>query len=116
MRLFPLLFLISVLSVAQPTDKEDYIYLKRNAHIDINLNNGEFDIVKRISEQAQYLTGKKLYLANESIGYNGFMEIGAINAFTYLPESDTKIPVDHIETKQQFDNMGPLPTLNTTLK
>ena len=89
---------------AQDFSGEDYIYLKRHEHIKIQLNNKKFDIAKNISEQAQYLTAKKLYFANESIGYDSFTSIENIEAFTELPQANKKVAVDYIETKREFDN------------
>ena len=89
---------------AQDFSGEDYIFLKRHEYIKIKLNNNTFDIAKHISEQAQYLTAKKLYFANESIGFDSFTSIENIEAFTQLPSSKQKINVDYIETKREFDN------------
>lgn len=102
---FYFFLILPFLVYSQDFSKEDYVYLKRDAHISIDFEKGNFNIVKNISEQAKFQTGNKLYFANESIGYNGFMEVGDIKAYTLLPETNRKIEVDHIETKQQFDNM-----------
>ena len=98
------LLCLPVFLSAQDFTGEDYIYLKRHEHIKIKLNNKKFDIAKNISEQAQYLTAKKLYFANESIGYDSFTAIENITAFTELPEANKKVAVDYIETKREFDN------------
>lgn len=83
---------------------EDFIYLKRHEHIDIKINKGNFNITKSFSEQGKFLTAKKLYFANEALGFDSFTAIEDINAFTYLPEEDKKVEVDYIETKRAFDN------------
>ena len=98
------LLCIPFLGLSQDFSGEDYIFLKRHEHIKIQLNNNKFDIAKNISEQAQYLTAKKLYFANESIGYDSFTSIENIKAFTELPEVNKKVEVDYIETKREFDN------------
>lgn len=90
---------------SQDFSDEDYIYLKRHEHIKINLNKDKFDIIENITEQGKFISSKNLYYANESIGYSSFFEIKDIEAYTYLPDSDKKIEVDYIETKQEFDNM-----------
>lgn len=100
--IFALLFPFIVIS--QNFSDEDFIYLKRHEHIDIKLNKGEFYITKSISEQGKFLTAKKLYYANESLGFDGFTAIEDIKAFTFLPEENKKINVDYIETKRAFDN------------
>lgn len=97
--------LVPFICWSQDFSDEDYIYLKRHEHIKINLNNDKFDIVENITEQGKFISSKNLYYANESIGYSSFFEIKDIEAFTYLPDSDKKIEVDYIETKQEFDNM-----------
>lgn len=89
---------------SQDFSGEDYIFLKRHEHIKIALNNNKFDIARNISEQAKYITAKKLYFANESIGYDSFTSIENIKAFTELPEANKTIEVDYIETKREFDN------------
>jgi len=89
---------------SQDFSDEDYIYLKRHEHIKINLANRKLGITKNISEQAKYLTAKKLYFANESIGFDSFTSIENINAFTITPNTNQKIEVDYIETKREFDN------------
>jgi hypothetical protein len=99
-----LLLFLPFLGLSQDFSGEDYIFLKRHEHIKIQLKNNKFDIAKNISEQAQYLTAKKLYFANESIGYDSFTTIENIKAFTELPEANKKVEVDYIETKREFDN------------
>ena len=81
-----LAFLLCVpfLGLSQDFSGEDYIFLKRHEHIKIQLNNNKFNIAKNISEQAQYLTAKKLYFANESIGYDSFTSIENIEAFRHI--------------------------------
>ena len=100
--IFALLFPFIVMS--QNFSDEDFIYLKRHEHIDIKLNNGDFNITKSISEQGKFLTAKKLYFANESLGFDSFTAIEDIKAFTFLPDENKKIEVDYIETKRAFDN------------
>lgn len=96
--------LFHFLGYAQDFSNEDYIYLKRHEHIKIGLTKQKFDITKYISEQAEYLNAKKLYFANESMGFDSFTTIEDINAYTYLPDSNKSIKVDYIETKRDFDN------------
>ena len=99
------LFLLSPLYVvAQDFSDEDYIFLKRHEYIKIELNGHTFDITKKITEQAEFLTANKLYFAKEVIGYDSFTEIKDINAFTYNPKSDATVDVDYIETQRAFDN------------
>jgi hypothetical protein len=97
--------LLPVMVFAQDFSGEDYIYLKRHEHIKIELNDHNFNIIQNTSEQGEFLTSKNLYYANKSIGYSGFSEIKDISAFTYIPETDKTIEVDHIETKQRLDDM-----------
>ena len=99
-----ILLCLPLLMFSQDFSKEDYIYLKRHEHIKINLANGKFDIAKTISEQAQYLSAKKLYFANESIGFDSFTAIEDIDAYTVLPNTNEMVKVDYIETKRDFDN------------
>ena len=89
---------------AQDFSNEDYIYLKRHENIKIDLSDHKFDISKQVSEQAEYLTSKKLYFANEVMPFDSFTSIENIDAYTYLPKTDKKINVDYIETKREFDN------------
>jgi hypothetical protein len=102
-RAFVILFMPFVV-FAQDFSKEDYIFLKRHEHIKIELSKSAFDISKQISEQAEYLTAKKLYFANESLGFDSFTSIEDIDAFTFLPSTNKTINVDYIETKREFDN------------
>ena len=105
MKIFILLFcLLSISVVAQDFSREDYIYLKRHEHIKIDLSKQNFNIVRNVSEQAEYLTSKKLYFANEAMHFDSFTAIEDVDAYTYIPSSDRKIPVDYIETKRAFDN------------
>jgi hypothetical protein len=101
--LFVLLY-IPLLAISQDYSKEDYIYLKRHENIKIELLNHKFDIAKHVSEQAEYITSKKLYFANEVMHFDSFTSIENIDAYTYIPKSDKKIKVDYIETKREFDN------------
>jgi len=103
-KILTILLCLPLLMFSQNFSKEDYIYLKRHEHIKIDLANRKFDIAKTISEQAEYLTAKKLYFANESIGFDSFTSIEDIDAYTILPNSNEKVEVDYIETKREFDN------------
>ncbi|MEY8849148.1 DUF3857 domain-containing protein [Psychroserpens sp. XS_ASV72] len=102
---FLLFFLWPLIGFSQDFSEEDFIYLKRHEHIKINLNDRKFNIVQNTVEQGKFLTSKKLFYANETIGYSGFSKIEDIEAFTYFPETDKKIDVDYIETQQEFDVM-----------
>jgi hypothetical protein len=102
-RAFVILFMPFVV-FAQDFSKEDYIFLKRHEYIKIEFSKSAFDISKQISEQAEYLTAKKLYFANESLGFDSFTSIEDIDAFTFLPSTNKTINVDYIETKREFDN------------
>lgn len=102
--LFIGLILFSSLGAAQNFENEDYIYLKRQTDVTIDLKNGKFNIKKNIQEVAKYQTANKLYYANDLIHFDSFTEIKDIEAFTYLPESSKKIDVNYIETKREFDN------------
>ena len=93
-----------VIVFAQDFSNEDFIYLKRHEYIKIELSKNSFDITKQISEQAEYLTAKKLYFANESLGFDSFTSVEDIKAFTFLPNTNKTIYVDYIETKREFDN------------
>lgn len=105
MKIFNLLTcLLTVSVVAQDFSKEDYIYLKRHEHIKVEMSRQNFNIIKSVSEQAEYLTSKKLYFANEAMHFDSFTAIEDVDAYTYIPSSDRKIPVDYIETKRAFDN------------
>jgi uncharacterized protein DUF3857/transglutaminase superfamily protein len=99
-----ILLFLPCISFAQDFSNEDYIFLKRHEYIKIGLSKNSFDISKQISEQAKYLTAKKLYFANESLGFDSFTSIEDINAFTFLPSTNKTIYVDYIETKREFDN------------
>ena len=96
--------LMPIMVFSQDFSKEDYIYLKRHEHIKIELSKSSFDISKQITEQAEYLTAKKLYFANESLGFDSFTSVEDINAYTFLPSTNKTINVDYIETKREFDN------------
>lgn len=98
-----LLFLPCIV-FAQDFSNEDYIFLKRHEYIKISVSKNSFDISKQISEQAEYLTAKKLYFANESLGFDSFTSVKDINAYTFLPSLNKTIKVDYIETKREFDN------------
>ncbi len=100
---FVIMFL-PVMVFAQDFSKEDYIYLKRHEHIKIELSKNSFNISKQITEQAEYLTAKKLYFANESLHFDSFISVEDINAYTFLPSTNKIIKVDYIETKREFDN------------
>lgn len=100
---FIILFLPCIV-FSQDFSNEDYIYLKRHEHIKIELSKRSFDISKQVTEQAQYLTAKKLYFANESLGFDSFTAVVDINAYTFLPSLNKTINVDYIETKREFDN------------
>jgi hypothetical protein len=104
MKALIVLFCLPVLVFSQDFTNEDYIYLKRHENIKIELNNHKFDIAKQVSEQAEYLTSKKLYFANEVMHFDSFTSIENIDAYTYLPKADKKVNVDYIETKRAFDN------------
>jgi hypothetical protein len=98
------ILLLPFMVFAQDYSKEDYIYLKRHEHIKIELAKNAFDISKQISEQAEYLTAKKLYFASESLGFDSFTSIEDIDAYTFIPSTNKKVIVDYIETKREFDN------------
>ena len=97
-------FIFHFIGYSQDYSSEDYIYLKRHENIKIELSKQDFKITKNISEQAEYLNSKKLYFANESMGFDSFTTIENIDAYTYLPESNRNVKVDYIETKRDFDN------------
>lgn len=99
-----ILFLLPFLGFSQDFSNEDFIYLKRHEYIKIGLKKDKFDITKNVSEQAEYLTSKKLYFANEAMHFDSFTSIEDIDAYTYLPSTNKKIKVDYIETKRDFDN------------
>ena len=104
MKALIVLFCLPLFVFSQDLTNEDYIYLKRHENIKIDLNDHKFDIAKHISEQAEYLTSKKLYFANEVMPFDSFTTIENIDAYTYLPKTDKKVNVDYIETKREFDN------------
>ncbi|HKK12446.1 MAG TPA: DUF3857 domain-containing protein, partial [Flavobacteriaceae bacterium] len=104
MKALIVLFCLPLFVFSQDFSNEDYIYLKRHENIEIKLSDHKFDIAKHVSEQAEYLTSKKLYFANEVMPFDSFTSIKNINAYTYLPKTDKKIDVDYIETKREFDN------------
>jgi len=103
-KLLTLFLLLPLLCLSQDFSDEDYIYLNRSEHIKIKLNKDTFDISKDVSEQATYLTSKKLYFANESMAFDSFKSIEDIDAYTIIPETNKKVKVDYIETKREFDN------------
>ncbi len=98
------LAMIPFWGLSQDFSNEDYVFLKRHEHIKIGLSKQNFDITKQVAEQAEYLTSKKLYFANEAMHFDSFTSIEDIDAFTYLPERDSNVKVDYIETKREFDN------------
>lgn len=98
------LLILPFLSFSQNFSEEDYVYLKRQEHIDIRLENHKFDITKTFFEQAQFQSSNKLYFANESMMFDSFTSIEDIEAYTYLPDLDKRIDVDYIENKRVFDN------------
>lgn len=104
MRYVFVIMFLPVMVLAQDFSKEDYIYLKRHEHIKIELSKNSFDISKQITEQAEYLTSKKLYFANESLHFDSFISVEDIKAYTFLPSTNKTIKVDYIETKREFDN------------
>jgi transglutaminase-like putative cysteine protease len=100
---FTAFFLMPFFLCAQEIN-DDFIFLNRSESIKIELENERFSITKDINKKGKYLTSNKLFFANEYIPFDSFHEIEAIEAYTLLPESGKKIPVDHIETKHEFDN------------
>mgnify|MGYP002527332608 CR=1 FL=1 len=80
------------------------LFRSRHEHIKIELSKNSFNISKQITEQAEYLTAKKLYFANESLHFDSFISVEDINAYTFLPSTNKIIKVDYIETKREFDN------------
>lgn len=103
-RLIILFLFTPLLIISQNFSKEDYIFLKRQEYIKISLENHNFNITKNVTEQAEYLTSNKLYFANEAMHYDSFTTIENIDAYTYIPNTNEKIPVNYIETKRTFDN------------
>ncbi|WP_046759159.1 DUF3857 domain-containing transglutaminase family protein [Kordia jejudonensis] len=98
-----ILFLFASICFAQNDNSEDYQFLERNEHITIQLEKGEFTIVKNIHERAEYITAKKLYFANEMLRFDSFTKLEDIEAITHLPDGKT-VEVDYIETKHEFDD------------
>jgi hypothetical protein len=103
---FPVLLLLLVIQFgfAQKNPSEDFRFLERTENIKINLDKGNFEIVKNIHEKAEYVTANKLYFANEVLRFDSFTKIEDIEAVTYLPDSGKKLEVDYIETKHEFDD------------
>ncbi|AXG71875.1 hypothetical protein KORDIASMS9_04133 [Kordia sp. SMS9] len=99
-----LLFFAMHLCLAQKNPSEDFRFLERTENIKINLNKGDFKIVKSVHEKAEYVTANKLYFANEMLRFDSFTQIEDIEATTYLPDSGKKLEVDYIETKHEFDD------------
>ncbi|MEM6717800.1 MAG: DUF3857 domain-containing protein [Bacteroidota bacterium] len=99
-----LLFFVMHLSLAQKNPSEDFRFLERTENIKINLEKGDFNIVKNVHEKAEYVTANKLYFANEVLHFDSFTKIEDIEAITYLPNSGKKLEVDYIETKHEFDD------------
>jgi hypothetical protein len=104
MKALLVLFCLPLFVFSQDFSSEDFIYLKRHENIKIELSDHKFDIAKQVSEQAEYLTSKKLYFANEVMPFDSFTTIENIDAYTYLPKTNKKVNVDYIETKREFDN------------
>ncbi|MGB3607554.1 DUF3857 domain-containing protein, partial [Psychroserpens sp.] len=93
-----------LISLSQDFSNEDFIYLQRHENIKIELNDDRFNISKKVSEQADYLTSNKLYFANEAMHFDSFRSIEDIEAYTIVPNSNKKVNVNYIETKRDFDN------------
>lgn len=104
MKKYLLIFLlITQFLTAQNTinfDTEDYYYINRSEYLKIDLNKGKFNIEKSVLENAKYNTANKLFFANDFIHFDSFTEIKDIEAYTET--SNSKIKVDHFETKDQF--------------
>lgn len=99
------LFLISQISWAQEPidfDTEDYYYLKRSHHLKISVENDALKIENDVFEKAKYNSGNMLYFANEFVHFDSFTEIDNMEAFTENIATNSKIAVDHFETKDQF--------------
>lgn len=95
--------LISQISWSQKTidfENEDYYYLNRSQYLNIELDGDQLKIENNVSEKAKYNTGNTLYYANDLIHFDSFTEIDDIEAYT--ENGETKIVVDHFETKDQF--------------
>ncbi|SDB40832.1 Transglutaminase-like superfamily protein [Flavobacteriaceae bacterium MAR_2010_188] len=103
-KLLVVLFILPYTIFAQNFQDEDFIYLKRHEYIKVGLTGNEFNIAKNVSEQAEYLTSKKLFFANERMQFDSFSSIENIEAYTTIPSTGRKIDVDYIETKREFDN------------
>ena len=103
-KLFLYLLAFPYIIYAQDVSTDDYRYLKRHEHIDISIDHGDLKIVKQVLEEAEYLTGSKLYYASESLAFDSFTTIEDIDAYTYIPSTNATIKVNHIETKKAFDN------------
>jgi len=98
-----LVLLISQISNAQSLDysNEDYYYIKKTEHLNIDINNNKIIIGSDILEQAKFNTSNKLFYANDNIYTDSFTEITEINAATTLPNGK-KMLVEHFETKDQI--------------
>ncbi len=102
-----LLLFINQITHAQQVidfDSEDFYYLNRSQYLKISMDADKFNIVNSVSEKGTYNTGNKLFFANEFIHFDSFTEIKDIEAFTEIPSSNSKIKVDHFETKDEFGN------------
>jgi hypothetical protein len=102
--LFLLVFINQITLAQQGIDfaSEDFYFLNRSQHLKISMNNDTFNIVNSVSEEAKYNTGNKLFFANEFIHFDSFTEIKDIEAFTQIPSNNSKIKVEHFETKDEF--------------
>lgn len=97
--------LIAVSSlIAQEFENDDYIFLKRHEKIEIAFEGKDLAIKKFVNEKAKFNSSNKLQYANEVISFDAFTVINDIEAYTFIPETETTIPVDYIETKRVFDN------------
>ncbi|QHI35837.1 hypothetical protein IMCC3317_11850 [Kordia antarctica] len=103
---FPVLLLFFVIHIcfAQNDTSEDFHFLERTESIKIDLNKGDFKIVKSVHEKAEYITANKLYFANETLRFDSFTSLEDIEATTYLPSTGKTVKVDYIETKHEFDD------------
>ncbi|MFT7331588.1 MAG: transglutaminase-like putative cysteine protease, partial [Roseivirga sp.] len=102
--LFLLVFINQITLAQQGIDfaSEDFYFLNRSQHLKISMSNDTFNIVNSVSEEAKYNTGNKLFFANEFIHFDSFTEIKDIEAFTQIPSNNSKIKVEHFETKDEF--------------
>ncbi|MFT6755476.1 MAG: hypothetical protein ACJAV9_000961 [Urechidicola sp.] len=102
--LFLLVFINQITLAQQGIDfaSEDFYFLNRSQHLKISMSNETFNIVNSVSEEAKYNTGNKLFFANEFIHFDSFTEIKDIEAFTQIPSNNSKIKVEHFETKDEF--------------